>query len=248
MALDEIAHFGNFTCERLLIEQAIDHIAVERIERTKAESGVGSAQVLLHFPEHAHTGNHEGAVDVVREGDGAIAVFAFQLTQPAEREQPLCEIVEILPIAIGGLADPDATCSAEHSVYFRYEPLGLVQITSIPELPVQRDEQHQAKCIGPQVAQPVRPDPLLAHPAQLVEDHFDICRQLARLDPEIHLSLPFPAFGIGLSERSSVPATTMRGLCQRTTATGMSVFQCKSLGTRAAPTCSLRPRRRAFAK
>src|SRR3979409_189546 len=145
MALDEIAHFGNFTCERLLIEQAIDHIAVERIERTKAESGVGSAQVLLHLPYHAHTGNHEGAVDVVREGEGAIAVFAFQLTQPAEREQPLCEIVEILSIAIGGLADPDATCSAEHPVHFPHEPLCPVEITSIPDLAVQRHASHQTK-------------------------------------------------------------------------------------------------------
>jgi hypothetical protein len=73
-----------------------------------------SAQVLLHLPDHAGTGNYKSAVDVVRERDGAITVFAFQLTQPAECEQSLCEIVEILSVPIRGLADPDATRSAEH--------------------------------------------------------------------------------------------------------------------------------------
>ena len=42
------------------------------------------------------------------------------------------------------------------------------------QLVIKRDQQHQAECIRPQIAQAIRPNALFTHPAQFRQNIFDL--------------------------------------------------------------------------
>jgi hypothetical protein len=77
--------------------------------------------------------------------------------------------VEILAVAVRLLADADAARPPEHAIDLGNQSFGLIEITFVPQRLIERHEKHETECIGPQIAQAVRPDPLLAHPGELVE-------------------------------------------------------------------------------
>src|SRR6266550_3718277 len=98
-------------------------------------------------------------MNVACDGDSAVAIGGSQRTQSTEREQPLRQVVEVLSIPVGRLADPDAARSAEYPADLSDEPLRLIQIALLAQMPVQGNEKHHPKCVRPQVAAPVWPDP-----------------------------------------------------------------------------------------
>jgi hypothetical protein len=77
--------------------------------------------------------------------------------------------MEILAVPVGGLADPDAPPAAEHALDLGDEMLGCLEIFRFSKLPIQRDQQHQAEGISPEIAQAIGPDPTLAHPVELLQ-------------------------------------------------------------------------------
>ena len=82
--------------------------------------------------------------------------------------------MEILSIAIGLFADANPAWAPEHALHLGHDPLGLVHEVAIAELFPKRDQQNDAEGIGAEITQPVRPDPLLAHPLETPQDLRDL--------------------------------------------------------------------------
>ena len=71
------------------------------------------------------------------------------LAQAPQGEQPHRQIVEVLSVAIGRFADANAARTAQHTLDFGDEPLGLVEVAFVVKLPAQGDKQDHAESIGP---------------------------------------------------------------------------------------------------
>jgi hypothetical protein len=82
--------------------------------------------------------------------------------------------VEILPIAVGLFPDANAPLPPKHAIDLRHEFLRVVQIGLLVECLIERDKKNEAESIGPKIAQPVRPNPLRAHPRKLAQDIINV--------------------------------------------------------------------------
>ena len=82
--------------------------------------------------------------------------------------------MEILAVAVGRLADPDAARPAQNALDFRHEPFRLAQKRLVPEVATQGHEKDEPEGVSPEIAQAVRPDALLAHPVEFREDVIDV--------------------------------------------------------------------------
>ena len=168
-ALDERIHLADLARQGLLVEQAIGHIPVKGIERAETISGIRPAQILLHFPDHATPRHDERIVDLPRECHTLFAIERTIAAKHGKRIEPHGEIVEILAVAVRLLADADAARPPEHAIDLGHQSFGLIEITFVARRLIERYEKHDTERIGPQIAQAVRPDPLLAHPGELVD-------------------------------------------------------------------------------
>jgi len=82
--------------------------------------------------------------------------------------------VEILPIAVGLFPDTNAALSPKHAVDLSHEFHCPVQIGLLIKCPIERDKKNEAESIGPEIAQPIRPNPLRAHPRKLAQDIINV--------------------------------------------------------------------------
>jgi hypothetical protein len=64
----------------------------------------------------------EAWMDLADQVDRLLAVLRPRLGEEAEREQPHREVMEVLPVAVGGLTDADAVAPPEHSPDLRHHP------------------------------------------------------------------------------------------------------------------------------
>ena len=126
-AVDKLAHIGDFAGERFLIEHPVRNITVEGIERTQAITRIGTAQILLHFPDHATPWQEKGVVDLMNEIDALLAVSWDMPPDHGERVEPHGKIMEVLAIAVGFLADANAARPPEHAIDLCNHPFRLVQ-------------------------------------------------------------------------------------------------------------------------
>jgi len=109
-------------------------------------------------------------MNVAYDLDGAGEMLRPVPAEAAKREHPHGEVVEVLAVAVRFLADAVAARATENAVDRAHEILGLIEERRLFEVAVERDKQDQAEGVGPQIAQPVRPDALAPHPVELGED------------------------------------------------------------------------------
>ena len=166
-------HVTDLGGELALAEQPIDHVAMERIECAQTEAGVRAAQILAHLPDHADAGPDEAWMDLADEPDSLLAIRWPLLREHVEREEPHREVMEVLPIAVGGLADPDAAGAAQHPLHLRHDPLRFLRVPIVSQLVAERDEEDHAEGIRPEIARPVGPDSRAPHPVQSAHDLLD---------------------------------------------------------------------------
>jgi hypothetical protein len=69
--------------------------------------------------------------------------------EAAEREHPHGEIVEVLPVTVGRLADADPDRPAEDAVDLSNHPFCLVQVPIVPRGMVKGDEQDHPERVRP---------------------------------------------------------------------------------------------------
>src|SRR6266516_271474 len=167
--LDDLAHLCDFALERLFVQQSVRDVAVERIARAETRARVRAAEVLLHFPDHTHSGPHEGPVDFVDQRDRALPILGLEMAETAKREQPHGEIVEVLAVPIRRLADANASLAAEHALDLGDEPARLLEKARVFGYVVERYEQHQPEGIGPQISRSIGPDPRFTHPLETIQ-------------------------------------------------------------------------------
>ncbi len=120
---------------------------------------------------------------VVVRIDGPLSESGLQISQASQRKNPLGEIVEILTIPVGLLANPNPAAPAQHSVHFRHNPLGFGQVVLVSKLLVKRNEEDDSKSIRPEVAQSVGPNLLLSHPFQPGEHEGYVLEHLRSSEP-----------------------------------------------------------------
>ena len=84
----------------------------------------------------------------------------------SQRIKPHGEIMEILPVAVGFLANPDAALAAQYAIDLSDDPTGVIDKFRLLQGLGKRDEQNDSERICPQIAQPIRPDAALAHPVE----------------------------------------------------------------------------------
>lgn len=96
-------------------------------------------------------------MDVLGDLDGAFAVSRLMLPEPTEGEQPHSEIVVVLAVAIGGLTDAEAFRASKSTLDLGDEVLCLRQPGHVAELAIERDQQRQAECVGPEIGCSLRP-------------------------------------------------------------------------------------------
>src|SRR4029077_17001280 len=110
----------------------------------------------------------------VQEKPMASAFIARSAPQHTESINPQGEKVEILPIAVGLFPDTNAALSPKHAVDLSHEFHCPVQIGLLIKCPIERDKKNEAESIGPEIAQPIRPNPLRAHPRRLAPDIINV--------------------------------------------------------------------------
>ena len=91
-------------------------------------------------------------------------------TERVQREQPHRQVVEVLPVAVGRLADADAAGAAQHPLHLGHDPLRLLHVVIIAQLVAERDQEHHTERVRPEIAHPVRPDPGAPHPVEPAQD------------------------------------------------------------------------------
>ena len=94
--------------------------------------------------------------------------------------------MEILAVAVGLLPDADAPLASEHPINLGHQAYGLVEEALLLQLLIKGDEQYEAKGVGPQIAETIRPDALCTHPSEFAEDIVDVLEPghgLARCGP-----------------------------------------------------------------
>ena len=148
------------------VQEAIDHQPVKRIQRAQPEARIGAAQVLAHLPDDPGSGDDERGVNGSHERDGLVAVAGVDGAQALEREDPHGQVVEVLPVPVRLLADPDSPWPPEHPLDLGDHPLALAQQAIVSNLAPQGHQQHDAERVGPEIPQPVGPDARLPHPRQ----------------------------------------------------------------------------------
>jgi hypothetical protein len=94
--------------------------------------------------------------------------------QYRENEEPHREIVKILPVSVRRFPNADATRAPEHPVDIGHHPLRLFEEERLALFLIERNQEHDAKRIGPRIALPVGPYALRAHPAQLFENVMNV--------------------------------------------------------------------------
>jgi hypothetical protein len=75
--------------------------------------------------------------------------------------------MEILPVAVGRLADAIAAPAAEDPVDLADQPFRLVEPALFAGLAEQRYVENEAEGVRSEIAEAIRPDALAAHPVQL---------------------------------------------------------------------------------
>ncbi len=113
-------------------------------------------------------------MNLPRNPDAALPIVGPMLSQPREREEPHGEIVEVLAVPVRRFPDPEAAGPAEDALDIGYEALRRVNPDFLPRLSKERDVQHDAERVGPEISQAVGPDALLAHPRQLSQDVLEV--------------------------------------------------------------------------
>ena len=182
--LDYHAHFRDLGPQRIAAEQPVADIAVICIHGAQAIAGIGTAQIFFHFPDHTAAGDDECPMDVARQCNAAFTVFRLHIAQPCQRKKPHREVVKVLSVAVGGLADAQPARTAEYALHIAHQPFGLVQPAALAQFSVKRDVQHHPKGISPEITQAVRPDPLGPHPIELFQHIADVPqhRATSRMD------------------------------------------------------------------
>lgn len=140
LRVDQGLHLGDLQRQRLRIEQPIGDIAVERVHRAEAITRIGRVQILRHLPDDAAIRQYEGTMDVARDGDASCSPGGSVLAQLRQRDQPHGEIMVILPIALGRLADAETSRPAEHPFHLGNQFLGLVQPALLAGLAMKRNQ------------------------------------------------------------------------------------------------------------
>jgi hypothetical protein len=115
-------------------------------------------------------------VDVARQRDAALPVFGLDVAEPRQREQPHCEIMEILAVAVLSLPYAQSARTAEDALGIGHQPLGLGEPAFLSGFTVERDVEYDAEGVGPEIAQAVPPDPLGPHPVEPGEDVVDVAQ------------------------------------------------------------------------
>src|SRR5271169_2485017 len=98
------------------------------------------------------------------EIDALASIGRHMARQYGERIEPHREIMEILSVPVRRLPDADTARTPEHPVDFGHYPLRFIEKLRLAQFRIERNQQHDAECIGPSVARPVWPYALRAHP------------------------------------------------------------------------------------
>jgi hypothetical protein len=109
-----------------------------------------------------------------RECNPPLAIGRRIAPEHRKRIKPHGEIVKILSVAVGLLADADAPLAPEHALDLADELNCLVEITLLFQLLVKRHQQHKSERIGPEIAQAIGPYALFAHEIELGKDIVDV--------------------------------------------------------------------------
>ena len=170
VSLHEVPHLGDLAGEGVGVEEPVHDISVKRVDRAKSVARIGSAQVFEHLPGNAHSGDDEPWVNRACQGHRALTIAVPDRSEPAQREQPHREVVEVLAVPVGGFPDADSHAPPKNAVNLSDHPFRFLQVPVVAEDTVEGDEQDHPEGICPQVAPSVGPDPPFAHPPEPLED------------------------------------------------------------------------------
>ena len=109
-------------------------------------------------------------MDLLDQADALLTIGRNVTGESGERIEPHRQVMEVLSIAIRFFTDANAARTAEDTVDFRRYPFGLAEVSLLSKLIIQRDEENDAESVRPQIAKPIRPYALFAHPIELVQD------------------------------------------------------------------------------
>ena len=88
-------------------------------------------------------------MDIFDHADRFLVILRDDSPEAGQGVNPHRQVVIVLAITVGRLADPKPPRPSPNTLNFRDHPFGFIQKLTSVQLAIEREQQHHTECIGP---------------------------------------------------------------------------------------------------